>query len=72
MSTRVYFNFEDGPEGTIQMGVVWEGGFDKNRPLHVFCLNVQQLLEERMTSKGFEVINGDEVIPSDAPSPTIN
>lgn len=68
MSKKVYFNFEDGPNGEgIQMGVVWEGGFDKDRPLHRFCLNLLTLLEEKATSKGFEVVNGDEVLPSDAP-----
>ena len=70
---RVYFNFEEGPiEGSVNMGVVWEGGFDKENSFHIFCLNLQQILEERMTGKGYEVVNGEDVVPTVAGSDAVN
>lgn len=70
---RVYFNFEEGPiDGSVNMGVVWEGGFDKGNRFHIFCLNLQQILEERMTGKGFEVVNGEDVVPTTPAAPTLN
>lgn len=72
MSQRVYFNFEDGPvDGSVNMGVVYEGGFNKDRPLHRFCVNVQKLIEKEALSKDFEVLNGEERVPSTAPEATL-
>lgn len=72
MSKRVYFNFEDGPiPGSINMNVVYEGGFDKERPLHRFCVNLLNYLEREAITKGFETVNGEEVLPSTCPEPRL-
>lgn len=67
----VHFNFAQGPGGTVAFNAVFEGGFDKNKAVHRFAMNLMRYLESEAMSKSFQVVNGEEVVPSTLPERTL-
>lgn len=67
----VHFNFAQGPGGTVAFNAVFEGGFDKNKAVHRFAMNLMRYLESEAVSKSFQVVNGEEVVPSTLPERTL-
>lgn len=67
----VHFNFAQGPNGTVAFNAVFVGGFDQNKAVHRFAMNLMTYLESEAVSKSFEVVNGQETIPSTLPQMTL-
>jgi len=67
----VHFNFAQGPNGTVAFNAVFVGGFDQNKAVHRFAMNLMKYLESEAVSKSFEVVNGQETTPSTLPQMTL-
>lgn len=69
----VHFNFCEGPNGTVAMGLHFVGGGpDRTKRTHRFALNLLKYLESEAMSQSFEVVNGEDVAPSTFPTPVLH